>query len=622
MMNGKNKVTSGLRTKRSGRVLLAAALAAMAVVLAAAALVLSGCDDGVSKGPFEQSDEYENTAGTRANVTYAVDDLGRKLLTAKSVKSEREGKYVGIFYFLWEGEHGTDGPYDNSITEKGMGALYSESGWMSAGGGPVHAHHHWGKPLFDYYVSADRWVTRKHIQMLTDAGVDFVVFDTTNGVTYTDNALAFMKIAHEYNQAGFKAPKVVFYTNTRSGETMEKIYRKIYNKFPELEDTWFYWDGKPLIIGDRTDAGFSDEASAFFRVKASQWPTDDKKDDGFPWMEFTRLLQDYAVYGVNGRREIVNVSVAQHCDTIRFSATAWYGGNDHTRSWHNGKIDTSPDAYKYGYNIAEQYEWALKMDPEIVFITGWNEWVAQRQPSTNGEPIVFVDCANLEASRDIEPMEGGYFDNYYMQMISFIRKFKGMTADTSATKKTIDIGSGFAQWNDVKSCYVDYENDTVDRNSILFGDVIVEDTSGENDIVEMKVCEDAKSVYFFVKTADAVTSPSDDDWMRLYIGTSGKGRGGYDFCVNYKMPDQDGKLYIAKITAGTEDFTFKDIGEVEYRVLDNMMMVKVPKSKLSIKGNANIIFKWADNCGDNIEGFYTKGDAAPIGRAGFVYGNK
>ena len=41
-----------------------------------------------------------------------------------------------------------------------------------------------GEPLFGYYLASDEWVMRKHLQMLTDAGIDFTVFDTTNAVTY------------------------------------------------------------------------------------------------------------------------------------------------------------------------------------------------------------------------------------------------------------------------------------------------------------------------------------------------------------------------------------------------------------------------------------------------------
>lgn len=47
----------------------------------------------------------------------------------------------------------------------------------------------------------------------------------------------------------------------------------------------------------------------------------------------------------------------------------------------------------------------------MIFITGWNEWVAQRQPvSLENEPIFFVDCANQNCSRDAEPMKDGHGD--------------------------------------------------------------------------------------------------------------------------------------------------------------------------------------------------------------------
>ena len=39
---------------------------------------------------------------------------------------------------------------------------------------------------------------------------------------------------------------------------------------------------------------------------------------------------------------------------------------------------------------------------------------------------VFVDLYNQEYSRDVEPMHGGHTDNYYYQMVSNIRKYKGV----------------------------------------------------------------------------------------------------------------------------------------------------------------------------------------------------
>lgn len=599
------------------RTIIAAVLAVLAVILSAA---LAGCSGDGKNGEkvMKYDDNYENTAAVALPLTQATDNLGRKILNTVTMPAEREDKAVGIFYFLWLGEHGNKKLYDNSIIEKVPGATDSVWDWMNSGGGDVHEWHFWGKPMYGYYFSSDEWIFRKHVQLLTDAGIDFLVFDTTNASIYANNALKLMAILHEYRQQGYDTPQVAFYTNSDSGRTMEKIYREVYLAHPEYEDTWFYRDGKPLIIGYPYDAELSDEGREFFRIKESQWPTDAfKKEDGFPWMEFSRLYTDLAVYGTKGRKEVVNVSVAQHCTTIAFSNTAWYGGNDHSRSWHNGANDPDPDAYVYGYNLAEQFEWALKVDPEMIFITGWNEWVAMRLEDSI---VRFCDNANANNSRDIEPMEGGYSDNYYMQMISFIRRYKGIPEGAPATVKTIDIEDGFSQWNDVESVYLDYEGDTPDREWYGYGGNFYEDRSGRNDIAEMKVCEDAGSVYFFVKTVDDITEPEGGNWMNLFIGTYGKGPNGFDYVLNYKEPE-GGVAYVAR-TGLTEDGTVTiHAGKAEFRRSGNMMQVRIPKAVLGITGSAKISFKWADNCDlDDPQGFYKTGDPAPIGRAGYCYG--
>jgi hypothetical protein len=579
-------------------------------------------------------DNYVNTAPLTNRASRAVDDLGRTLTTESETTPKREGKYIGLFYFLWLGEHGID-LYDNTEIAKVEGALDSEAGWMKAGGGPVNAFHFWGKPLFGYYRSTDKWVMRKHVQMLTDAGVDFLAFDVSNGFAYANNALALMKILKEYQDQGWDVPKVCFLTNTNSGTTMQTIYKSVYLKHPEYESVWFKWDGKPMIVGIPDEA--TDEMREFFRIKSAQWPMGEKVDDGFPWMEFDRLLTDDAVYGVDGRKEIVNVSLAQHNETYKLSAVSWYGSNDRSRSWHDGANDPAPDAYKYGYNFAEQFEWAMSIDPEIIFITGWNEWVAQRQPASyqgpvhNDGPIVFLDNASLNGSRDVEPMEGGYGDNYYLQMISLIRQFKGLTVDNARNNRTIDIARGFAQWNDIKAYYRDYAGDTADRKSAGWGKERYNDASGRNDFVEFKVCEDADNVYFFALTSDPITAPEGSNWMNLFIGTFEQGDrpdvqksgwNGYGFIVNYKAPDKDGVLYIGTLSNGVDGgYEVAPLGEVPYRMVDNKLMLSIPKSLLGISGAASFFFKWADNCATgDASAFYTTGDAAPIGRAGYYYG--
>lgn len=572
---------------------------------------------------------YSSVDGTYGG----VDNLGRYLTTDYQTSTVRSDRYVGIFYFLWQGQHGTDGPYNNTqIVKADSSAVNSESKWISAGGGARGAHHFWGEPLFGYYTSDDTWVMRKHCQMLTDAQVDFICFDATNGYAYETQVKKLIGVWYEFLLQGYNVPKLVFYTNSSSGNTMNRIYKKIYNnsalkkRYPRLSELWFNWDGKPLIIGDASDSNTSTAVKNYFRIKANQWPNESKKSDGFPWMEFSRSLKSTSVYGLNGRKEVMNVSVAQHNNTIRFSSTAWYGGNDRTRSYHNGANATSSIAYQYGYNFAEQWNYAISNDPEMIFVTGWNEWVAQRQPSLSGEPIVFVDCADYNTSRDTEPMSGYYGDNYYMQLIDYVRKYKGTESRVYVGRnKTINVKGRFSQWKSsaITARYTDYQNDTKDRNSTGFGDIKYTDTTGRNDIVSAKVTKNSKYIYFYVETAEAMTSHTDDNWMTLFLSTGVNDEPswyGYNYAVNLKAPKNATTAYLQKSEGS---WKWSTVGTVKMKKTGNKLMIAIPRSMIGIKKSLfHVEFKWADNYEDNnIWSFYTNGDSAPYGRLNYVFSN-
>ena len=576
----------------------------------------------------------------------AMDDLGRVLPNDNETSDVRKDRKVGIFYFLWIGEHGTDGPYDiSAIVKAHPKAIESEENWYAAGGGPRGNHHFWGKPLFGYYRSSDDWVMRKHLQMLTDAGVDFIVFDTTNGPTYDERMQQIIAIWYEYLEKGVDVPKMSFYTNSASGQTMEHIFKNIYknkelhDKYPRLEELWFKHDGKPMIIGIEAEA--SQEIKEFFTFKESVWPNAGRCDNGFPWMEFERALKPESVYGRNGRKEVMNVSVAQHSDTCRFSATAWYGGNDMTRSWHNGANDTAEDAVSYGYNFAKQWEYAIEQDPEMVFVTGWNEWVAQRQPAgiIKDEPIWFVDCATYNCSRDVEPAGEVFGDNYYMQLCSYIRKYKGAPRRVYVGKeKKIDIYGKFSQWEDteITAVYTDYSNDTADRNAKGFGNLEYKDSTGRNDFTLLKVCRDSENIYFYAETAGKITDASDENWMTLFLktGKNVKNWYGYQFAVNLEKYGNDGsaqdklngapnKALLSQCRGG---WNWEKVCEVDIKVEENKMMIAIPRKELGNKDELiDLQFKWADNYQKNEKGeydintFYCHGDAAPYGRMNYVY---
>jgi len=105
----------------------------------------------------------------------ATDALGSEVAAFEEAGSLRNGKVVGVFYYLWLGYH-TPGVYDlTRILAENPG----NPQW-----GPVGHFHFWGEPEMNYYRSEDPWVIRRYLQMLSNADVDFIFFPVTNAVTY------------------------------------------------------------------------------------------------------------------------------------------------------------------------------------------------------------------------------------------------------------------------------------------------------------------------------------------------------------------------------------------------------------------------------------------------------
>lgn len=565
-----------------------------------------------------------------ANGAYAgIDNLGRVLTMPgdgeNDAKPLRKDRHVGLFYFLWLAQHGKTGPYDVSkIVAEHPEAIHDSKhpAW-----GPMSLFHHWGEPLYGYYTSEDAWVMRKHVQMLTDAGVDFLIVDATNAGHYPTPSLILMEILDEYQKKGWNVPKIVYYTNSHSGKTIQNIYELIYknNLYPDL---WFHWDGKPLIIGHPEECG--EEVKNFFRIKKSQWPNEGKfHDDGFPWIAFER--PQHVFKNSQGENEVVNVAVAQHNGTIRFSSSAFYGDQTNwTRSWHDGKNDPAEDAVLYGYNFAEQFDHAIEQDPKIVFLTGWNEWIAMRFDfGIPNEPVGFVDLCDMNNSRDLEPMQGGYGDNYFMLMVDYIRKYKGVQPAqkiSPTVKKTIDINGPFSQWDTVATQYRDYTNDIVDRDAPGYGDLVYTNATGRNDFDVMKIAFDAENVYFYVATVDPISQPAAENWMTLYLNipqlskkSDAANWENYHFAVNRIASGAKDKTVVERAKGG---WNWEKTATVAMKVEGRQMQIVVPRKLLGLEQfPVDLQFKWADNCpvDGNIDSFYIDGDTAPIGRLNYVF---
>ena len=95
---------------------------ALALIMIFAVLAAFGCnrtengeedtvETSTEQTEYDNPDKYVGEYSAVNGTFGGVDDLGRVL----SIDGGENGKdrKVGIFYFLWQGEHGTGGPYDN-----------------------------------------------------------------------------------------------------------------------------------------------------------------------------------------------------------------------------------------------------------------------------------------------------------------------------------------------------------------------------------------------------------------------------------------------------------------------------------------------------------------------------
>jgi hypothetical protein len=303
----------------------------------------------------------------------------------------------------------------------------------------------------------------------------------------------------------------------------------------------------------------------------------------------------------------------------------------HGRSYTaaNGFDLLTTNSHLYGYNFQEQWDRALAVDPDMVFITGWNEWVMGRYETWGGVSNAFPDQFNPEYSRDIEPMKGGHGDNYYYQMVSNIRKFKGMEKPESSTpEKTVAIDGSFADWADVKPGFTASRGNVRQRdgNGYLDPDnpglrLHYVNTSARNDVVGAKVARDADWVCFRAETADPLTSPSDPNWSQLRIHTArntATGWEGYDLMV-----DRYGANGQAILSQSSNAWNWTSVTNVAFAVSGSELEIAIPRSLVDPSGGETIDleFKWLDNYGQSgeIADFYTEGEAAPLGRFNYRY---
>lgn len=673
---------------------------------------------------FATADDWDVYSDTWA----ATDALGRTLPQSSETGPPRADRTVALFYFLWLGRHGEAGPYDISeILKRDPTALENKASPLW---GPLGAPHHWGESIFGHYVSDDEAILRKHAQMLGDAGVDFIVFDVTNQLTYPESWRALGRVFSEERAKGNHTPQIAFLCPFwEPAKVVRELYRELYQPglYPDL---WFHWDGKPLILadsrlekfvthgkattpvrllagetlsqkvriaqGDRTLAAslptweqkgsgalltlkqgaevlvakrfenLSDNSWATLGIASVQagdytlelsepvgtvgwWSdgaqrmvrtgsTDDADSELLDFFTFRKPQPDYfqgptgpnqwswlEVYPQHvfhdslGRLEQMSVGVAQNAVDGKLSVLSNSGS--HGRSFHGGK-QPSPEGWTHsGLNFAEQWKRVHEVDPRVIFITGWNEWIAGRfdesSPFFGDGPVTFVDQFSQEFSRDIEPMKGGHGDAYYYQMVDGIRRYKGTRSLPPVVSQPITIEGSFYDWRVVTPEFRDTLGDPVKRDHRGWGkDSHYVETSGRHDFVAAKVSADEEKISFYIRTAEELSGPQFDRWMWLLLDCNNDSKDGwlgFDYLIGRDSTPESRSLE----QANGNGFAWKETGRVSFAMQDKELELEVSRAALGIgPGPFTLRFKWIDNIQGtgNWSDFTLHGDCAPNDR--------
>lgn len=544
---------------------------------------------------------------TQADTWEATDGLGRALPTHAEA-GEPNQRLVLAFYYIWHQRNAEPQPFDISKIIAGKAQPWIDATW-----GPSPAFHWWGEPALGYYDINDEFVLRRHAQQLSDAGVDAIVIDVTNAATYDPTWKKLCATYQSLRDAGNRTPNIAFIAHSSSDATVQHLYDELYAK-QECKGLWQLWQDKPLMLA-LPGAGLSAEAKAFFTFRdswawsAGSWFGDGR--DKWPWLD--DFPQKFGWHVDAHTPEAMPVGVAQH-------PTGNYG-----RSHHAGMqpgVDANyltPDTAK-GLGFQEQWDTVLAKKPQVAFVTQWNEWLAQRFVTCGthdtgatqflGKPLEcgdthFIDEFNEEFSRDIEPMNGGYGDAYYYQLIGNVRRFKGARAVPAASPaKTI---TAISDLEGVEPEYLDDRGDVTHRDALGYsGPDKYVDNAGRNDIDSARVSRDAARLYFYVHTTAPLSPTSDPSWMVLWIDSdsdASTGSGGFDRRVSGTT---------IEAWTGT---AWKSTGSATRLLGTNELMLSVPREALALPatgGALGLRFQWRD-----AESESGAGDTAPNGR--FMY---
>jgi hypothetical protein len=343
------------------------------------------------------------------------------------------------------------------------------------------------------------------------------------------------------------------------------------------------------------------------------------------------MRPDELVSTHDGRKEEAAVTPAQHPSSLIGKSWSRRHGEPELNKYDMpvsahvpGISNPVKNPEHYGIYFQERWDEALKANPQFLYINDWNEWTAGKYSPTDGattgfmrraSTYFFVDQYNAEFNRCIQPMKGGYTDNYYMQMAQNIRRYKGVRPIPKLIGlRGIQIDGNFADWDEVKVEYRDTVGDIFHRDYPGYGGLRYKNDSGRNDIITGKVAVDVNTVYFYAETNQPLTPHTGGNWMLLLIDSDQNpqtGWYGYDYLINKRIVDSNTTTLMRY---SDSDRQWIEQSQLKYRYAGKSLELAIPRESVNLKGDAfSFDFHWCDNPADLKDpiSLCVSGDSAP-----------
>lgn len=438
----------------------------------------SAVDEGVDTSVADAADAKEETFDVAPDAP--SEDPIKESLVGADVPSPR----VGMFYLVW---HAPAATAMRTVASKGGAQLTIENVIRSNGfsllsdvlqkwglEGDAMSFYYQTKPKLGFYciyrartgetgVVPDcpdiETTLETHAKQLIAAGVDHVVIDATN-LSGTDPASDVLQLRPtevlfeewaKLRAKGQKTPQIAVWNAIPKGATQWQKLLALYEN-PAYDGLVLRDKGtgkKVFFVVDPPDAGRFPDPTALAtigskdRIVQRMW-TIDKSDASVDRWAFMSWCH-------NAGKVTTSIVGAPACDqpwtpkssigsaiAVAPSFQTGYGSLPFDAA---GKLD--------GLTFRRQWATAFAKRPDWVFISGWNEFIAQPQPNPfTSDPYaksvglerdptgnrLFVDTFGADLGRDIEPTED--FGSFYYDLTkSCVRVFKkGATGCSDAAE--------------------------------------------------------------------------------------------------------------------------------------------------------------------------------------------